>query len=130
MAVTVVYILMIVLGGFMVYLQIGKGRKCTEEATAVVVGRETKRIRSGKGRRRTEYHPVLEFTAGEQTVRKAADISSIFPGKYKDGDTLEIRYDPENPEEFLVKGKSFRTYALGGALLILMGAVGLYFRFQ
>ena len=121
----IVYILLIALGGYMAYAQIVKDRRCSQPAIATVVGRETKRVRGSRGRRTTHYVPVVEFPADGQTVRAAADIDSIFAKKYKDGDTLEIRYNPHNPEEIVVQGKSFRSAVLGGGLRALIGIAGM-----
>ena len=125
----IIYIAMILLGGALIVMQAGKSRRCTEETAATVVGTE-RRTRRSRGRTSTEYHPVLEFAAKDQTVRKAAENSSMFRGKYKEGDSLTIRYNPENPEEFIVKGKVTATVFLGGAALILLGALGLYLRLK
>ncbi len=119
---------LILLGGALVVMQLGVRRRCTEEATATVAGIERKTHRS-RGRTSAEYHPVLEFAAGNATVHKAAEISSMFRGKYKEGDTLTVRYNPEKPEEFLVKGKFLWTGIFGGALLMLLGAAGLILNF-
>ena len=122
----IVYILLIAMGGYMAYGQIVKDRRCSQPAIATVVGRETKRVRGSRGRRTTHYTPVVEFATKEgQTVRAAADIDSIFAKKYKDGDTLEIRYNPHNPEEIVVQGKSFRSGVLGGGLLARIGIAGM-----
>ena len=72
MATILISILMLALGGYMVFSQLQKDRRCSQPATATVVGRETKRVRSGKGRRSTHYAPVLEFEADGQTVPQAA----------------------------------------------------------
>ena len=121
----VVYIAMILLGGVLVVLKAGLMKRCTEETTATVVGLERKTHHS-RGRTSTEYHPVVEFAAKDVTVHKTAEISSIFRGKYKDGATLTVKYNPEKPEEFIVKGKFVWTGILGGSVLILIGALGLF----
>ncbi len=121
----VVYIAMILLGGVLVVLKAGTMRRCTEETTATVVGLERKSHHS-RGRTSTEYHPIVEFAAKDVTVHKAAEISSIFRGKYKEGATLTVKYNPEKPEEFIVKGKFVWTGIFGGTMLILIGALGFY----
>ena len=120
-----IFIAMIVMGGYMAYNQLTRGRHCTQAVTATVVGRETKRVRGRRGRRTTHYAPVVEFMAGDQTIRATADVDSIFAGKYKDGDALQIRYNPDDPEEIVVQGKSFRSGVLGGCFVSLVGIVGL-----
>ena len=120
---------LIILGGYMAYIQLSKGKRCSQPATATIVGRDTKRVRGYKGRRSTHYTPVVEFEADGETVQATADVDSIFPNKYKDGNELEIRYNPDQPNEIIVKGKSFRSGVLGGAFLILLGIAGLFLSF-
>ena len=117
---------LILLGGALIVMRTGTIKRCTEEATATVVGLERKTHRS-RGRTSSEYHPIVEFAAKDTTVHQAAEISSIFRGKYKEGATLRVKYNPENPKEFLVKGKFVWTGIIGGSLLLLLGALGLYF---
>lgn len=126
----ILYIALIGLGGYMAYSQLQKDRRCSQPATGTVVGRDTMRVRGAKGRRTRHYAPVVEFIADGQTVRVTADVDSIFAGKFKDGDALEISYNPQNAEEMVAKGKSFRSNVLGGGLLILLGLLGLYLRIR
>ena len=126
----IIYILLLAMGSYMVYSQVSRGGRCTQQASAAIVGQERKRNRGARGRRTTHYAPIVEFTANGQTVRATADVDSIFSGKYKDGETLEIRYNPDNPEEIVVQGKSFRSGVLGGGLLILVGIAGLVLSFM
>ena len=123
----IIFVAMIALGGFMAYNQLMRGRRCSRSATATVVGRESRRTRDSRGHRYTHYAPVVEFEADGHTIRGTADVDSAFAGKYKDGNTLEIRFNPEKPEEFVVQGKSFRSGVLGGGFLVLAGIAGLIF---
>ena len=121
----IVFAALIALGSWMAYTQLMKGRRCSQPATASIVGRERKRTHSARGRSSAHYAPVVEFDAFGQTIRATADVDSVFAGKYKDGDTLEIRFNPQKPEEFVVQGKSFRSGVLGGGFLVLIGILGL-----
>ena len=73
MATILISILMLALGGYMVFSQLQKDRRCSQPAT------------------------------------------------------LEIRYNPQKPEETVVQGKSFRSGVLGGGLVMLLGILALYF---
>ena len=115
------------LGGYMMFAQLQKGKRCSEAATAVIVGREKNRRRGSRGLRTSHYSPIVEFTVNEETVRAVADVESVFSTRYKDGDSLEIRYNPQKNEEIVVQGQSFRSGVLGGAFLILVGLGILYF---
>ena len=100
------------------------GRRCRIPAEAVIVG--VKRDRSGKSIR---YIPVVEFNASGQKVKKEAPgIYSLMPGKYNEGDTLEIYYEEGRPENFKVKGKTAVTNLLTSVFMFIVG-VGLIILF-
>ena len=120
-----------ILGGlYLVYKTISQSRKCTGEAVGTITGRESKRQRTGsrKHRRSTvAYYPVVEFEANGQVITGTADISSSNPNKYADGSTLSIRYNPEDPQEFIIKNKSVMGSLIPAILMILLGAAYLIF---
>lgn len=92
------------LGGFTLWTNISKKRRCSVEAEAEVT--EVKRIKHGTGRRRSiDYSPVLTYKAEGQERSGLAQISSAFPGKFKVGQIMTIKYDPNDPDTFCVKGK-------------------------
>ena len=120
-----------IIGGlYLIYSAISQTRKCTGEAIGTVIGRESQRRRSGsrKHRRSTvAYYPVVEFEANGQNISGTADISSSNPNKYADGTTLPIRYNPEDPQEFIIKSKSVMGSLVPAILMILLGAAYLIF---
>lgn len=113
---------LLALGVAMIVMQVKKTGRCTEEVTATVVGFERKRSGSVKRRRYTKY-PVVEFQVEDAAIRGTADVSSL---RYKEGSEIQVSYNREKPEEFVVKGRSFLSNVLGGALLIVLGLIGLY----
>ena len=58
-----------------------------------------------------------------QKPRKSGGIYSHDKKKFRVGDTVTVKYNPDDPGEFLVNGKS---YANGfGAVLIVLGLVAI-----
>ena len=110
------------LGVAMIVMQVMKTSRCTEETTATVVGFERKRTGTVKHRRYKKY-PVVEFQVEDATIHGTADVSSL---RYKEGTELQVNYNREKPEEFVVKGRSFVSNVLGGAFLAVLGLLGLY----
>ena len=113
---------LLALGVVMIVMQILKSGRCTEEATATVVGFERKRTGTVKHRRYKKY-PVVSFAAEDTVVQGTADVSSL---RYKEGTEFQVKYNREKPEEFVVKGRSLLSNVLGGALLTVLGLFGLY----
>jgi len=114
------------LGMYMIFSDISKARKCTGETVGTVVGTESKLVRGGR-RSHREYFPVVEYDVDGSTYWKRADIGSRSASKYPEGSTLDVRYDPDDPEKFMIKGKSLRSGLFSGILLVLFGVLGIYF---
>ena len=53
--------------------------------------------RESNGENGTTYSPVIEFTVDGQTYQFESDNSSS-PPAYRVGQTVQIRYDPQDPE--------------------------------
>ena len=99
-------IFMILLGGFGLWKAISLLKKCTEEIEATITDVQRTRVKSGNGRKRNDYSPVLTYKVGSEEISGTADISSILPNKFVVGNTMTIKYDPNDPAKFCVKGKS------------------------
>ena len=126
----IVAVALIIGGLYLIYSAISRSRKCSAETVGTVTGRESQRRRSGsrKHRRSTvAYYPVVEFEANGQVITGTADISSSNPNKYADGSSLSIRYNPEDPQEFMVKNKSAMDSLIPAIFMILLGAAYLIF---
>ena len=120
----------IIFGLYLIYSAVSRSRKCSAEAVGTVTGRESKRQRTGsrKHRRTTvAYYPVVEFEANGQVITGTADISSSNPNKYADGTTLPVRYNPADPQEFIIKNKSMMGSLVPAILMIVLGAAYLIF---
>lgn len=121
----IIYGLLLVLGAVLIYSQAAKSQRCTEEAAGTIVGFRRSKYSAGRYRRHRKY-PVVEYVVDEQTIQEMADVRSL---RYKEGSVLEIRYNRDKPEEFVVKTRSFVSSMLSGGLLVLLGAAGLILNF-
>lgn len=78
-----------------------KEKHCTQTVRAEIVRVEIHRKTYGKTKR-TVYTPYFSYSADGKTFKGHAEDTKRF-GKYKVGDTIEIRIDPENPKKYLVE---------------------------
>lgn len=123
-----VFILLLVAAVFSVILGTGLimyGKKhygaCRKQAYGTVVDIYHSDFSQDEG-----YTPVIEFHAEGKTVRSKARTEktggrSRIP--FEIGDQVELRYDPENPGHFLVKGYDQNIIAYVGASGFLAAAI-------
>ena len=85
-----------------------KKKRCTASASAIIVEVEKDDDEAGREgtRKKYTYTPIYEFVADGNTVRKSGGIYSHNKKEFSVGDTAEVKYNPDKPEEFLVNGKS------------------------
>lgn len=101
--------IVIVLLGF---LSIRKGsqkkNRCTASASAVIVDVQAEKDEAGSENthKKFTYTPIYEFVVNGNTIRKNGGIYSHNKREFNVGDTVEVKYNPDKPEEFLVNGKS------------------------
>ncbi|MDE5835090.1 MAG: DUF3592 domain-containing protein [Ruminococcus sp.] len=78
-----------------------KEKHCTQTISAEIVRVESHRKNQGKTMR-TVCTPYFTYSADGKTFKGHAKYTTnIF--KYKVGDTIEIRINPENPKKYLVE---------------------------
>ena len=106
-------------------LSIRKGshtkNRCTASAVIVEVQAEKDEAGSENTHKKYIYTPIYEFVAGGKTIRKNGGIYSHNKREFNVGDTVEVKYNPDKPEEFLVNGKS--SGKSFGIALLLFGLV-------
>lgn len=104
--------------------------RCTVETVGTVI----KTYEEGYGKNR-QYYAELIYEAGEETItqvvsnissKSSQGISSRVSIQsvsllYEEGDTLEICYNPEDVDEFVIKGESRSKVAY--ILFIALGAM-------
>lgn len=95
---------------------------CTKEAVATVVRYEEKWDDESY-----MYCPVVEYLAGEKSINKEIGTCST-KREYSIGEKLNILYNPDKIEEFIIKGEKatgfFSYIFMGlGAVVIVAGIV-------
>lgn len=96
-------------------------RKCSAPAVARVV-----EIRKSSVINDESYAPVIEFSAGGRRVRAKAQTEKGTARRrvpYKEGDYIKVRYNPGNPEIFIVPGYDVNIKTVLGAGSLAAAAV-------
>lgn len=96
--------------------------RCTEETTGTVVGVICERDSGTTDFADSSYtyYPVIEYQAGERTISQKSR-SGQTPPKYKVGDKVTVYYNPNNVEEYIIKGDSTPQYL--GIVFIVIGSL-------
>lgn len=81
-----------------------KAKRCTEETSGVVVEVVEERKTDSDGKTTYSYYPVIEYRVGEESITKKHNIGSGNSSKYIEGDEIDILYDPNSIEDFIIKG--------------------------
>ena len=97
----------------------GLAKRCTEEAIGTVVNVIKEDSTDSDGFTSYTYTPVIEYKVGEKTITKRAGSGSGSP-EYQINDTIDILYNPNNVEEFIIKGESSTLF---GIIFIVVGAI-------
>lgn len=72
-------------------------RNCTEKTTGRIC-----RVKAKRWGRSSRFYPVVEYIADGKDYVKESGLSTGLKNKYKVGEPLDVKYNPEKPEEFIV----------------------------
>ena len=79
-------------------------KNCTSKA----VGTVTDLVRSTNYHDRNShargFHPVVQYTTDKGETLSVTSAVSTSPPKYRIGDTVHVKYDPNKPEKFYIDG--------------------------
>jgi len=105
-------------------------KNCTERATATVVDMREDIDTSSSSEMRYLYFPIIEYETTERTVTKEIDSGYNTP-VYRINEKIEILYNPNNVEEFIVAGENQNIVwmILGGLGIVFLG-VGIFVIFK
>ena len=107
-----------------------KTKRCTSEASAAIVDvikQEHWDYRKHGSRHVTYYYPVLEFPAGDKIYRVKTNLKAVFPDTYKQGNRLNILYNPQNPSDLKLPQNSLLWDGIAGmGIMFLLGAIFAY----
>lgn len=113
-------LLFVAIGVYLLISGNAKAKRCTEAAVGTVVGIDQEEYTDEDGNFRYTYYPVIEYKAGEKTISKKSSDGSN-QSKYKIGDKLDILYNPNKVEEFIIKGDNGSNII--GIVFIALGAI-------
>lgn len=99
--------------------------RCTEETIGTVV-EVICELDSNTTDSSYTYYPVIEYQVGDRTISQKSR-SGQYPPKYKVGEQVEIYYNPNNVEEYIIKGDSTQKYLAIGCIVLGSIAVAVGF---
>ncbi len=76
--------------------------------------------------RKTYFYPVIEFAAADKTIRVKTNFKAFYPDTFSKGKLLSIQYNPQNPYDMKLRGKSLWEGVIGMGFMFLLGAVIIY----
>lgn len=99
-----------------------KSARCVAPAIGRVVRVNTEyEENENNTHKKTVYVPVFQYIVNGNAVENSSNLSSYDEKEYKEGDTAEILFNPANPSEFVIKGKSEKSGKGFGIIMILIG---------
>lgn len=131
-------IIAIGVGIFLIVSGNGKSKRCTSEA----VGTVTQVIEEKEENIETEddeaivqdttytytYYPVIEYSVGDKTLNEKYETGYGDKNKYKIGDKVDILYNPDKTEEYLIKSDKSSNivgivFIAAGVIIAIVGAI-------
>ena len=97
----------VAIGVAVIIFQRKQNKKCTEVTTATVIDN----VHPSHGSTVGKYAPVFQYTANGQTVTQTSTLAKR-PKKYEIGDQVELRYNPNNVNEYYVPGYTSNALAI------------------
>ena len=94
----------------------------TAQATATVVRVDSQLETDSDGYDTRMYYPVVEYTVnGQSYEERLPDSGTSNSTTYKEGQTIEIQYNPDKPEKLSKKGA--KGGLIGGIFFLAFGVV-------
>lgn len=114
----------IIIGIFILVSHFKAQKTQTAETTATIIRVDSEVETDTDGFDTRHYYPVIEYTVNNQRYEtRLPDSGSTNSTEYKEGEKVEIKYNPQNPNEISKKGSIGGL--VGGAFFILFGIVAL-----
>ena len=112
-------ILFVAVGIYLFATGQGLAKRCTEETKGTVVEIKREESTDADGDTSYSYYPVIEYKAGEKTLTKKSNLGTS-QSKYRINDKIDIKYNPNKVEEFIIKGDNSSNFM--GIAFIVAGA--------
>ena len=121
-------ILFVVIGILVLVYGNAKVKRCTQETIGTIVDIKEEWSRDSDGNGKYTYYPIIRYQVGERTITKQSNVGTTsntgysFGGgvtvsfnnsKYNINDTIQVSYNPDNVEEFIIKGEKNHNLILG-----------------
>lgn len=116
--VLIVGIIFLGVGVFLYFRNQNLIKNCTVEAVATVVDMKQEISTDNDSTNPYMYSPIIEYKAGEDTIRVTMDSSSSTPA-YEINAQITILYNPNNTKEFIVKGE--KTSGIMSIVIMVIG---------
>lgn len=102
-----------------------KAKRCCAPAVATItrVDRVQKTNDKGQNMKGYDYTPWFTYTVDGLNYEKQADCSTSNKNEFTVGAQLSVLYNPGNPEEVQIAGKSAKSEKAFGIVLLLLGVV-------
>ena len=109
--------------GIFILISYSKAQKTqTAETTATIIRIDSEVETDTDGFDTRYYYPVIEYTVDNQKYEtRLPDSGTTNSAEYKDGETVSISYNPNNPNELSRKGSKGGLF--GGIFFIAMGII-------
>lgn len=113
--------------------------KCTSNCKGILseIYEESKEHRNKNGRycEKTYYFPIYEFEVNGKKYKIRDTAGNMYKESFHIGDTVEIKYNPENPNECYKEGDVFSKvwiiFLVIGIICVIEGiGIGLLIRFM
>ena len=112
-------IILVLLGILMSFSTRTSKKECTETTKGVIVEIISSN-KKGNVTRRTTFYPVVEYTVNSKTYRHKV-TNPGHRNMFEEGDTMEIHYDPQSPDNAYVDRETNQQSGLGVLLFIMAG---------
>lgn len=106
------------IGAFMLIKGNDLAKRCTASAEGTVVEIITEDSTDDDGFTQYTYYPVIQYTVDGKTVSKKSSSGSN-PSKYNVNDKVDILYDPNKVEDYIIKGD--KTTSFLGVIFVVAG---------
>lgn len=94
----------------------------TAETTATIIRVDSELETDTDGFETRHYYPVIEYTVeGQRYETRLPNSDTTDSTEYKEGQTVTIQYNPDNPNELSKKGN--KGGLIGGIFFIVAGLV-------
>lgn len=118
-------LILIGVGVFFYFRSGDLAKKCTEKATATVVDMREDFDTTGQ-EVRYMYYPIVEYEVNGQKITKELSSGENTPA-YRINEKIDILYNPNNTEEFIVAGENQNiTWIILGGIGVLFLVIGVF----